>query len=177
MTTGKVTERTEEPTWVVPASILEEHKISGEPIPGLVNGTHVPPGPENPLGKYRLRLSIPGYLLHGTNSPIGVGRRVTHGCVRMFAPDIEQLFNNVTVGTPVTIVHDSIKLGWKNAELYLEVHPELVEHPLNPNERKVLLVDKLEKALNGKEANINWDLIHNMMTQQTGVAQAIATVH
>jgi L,D-transpeptidase ErfK/SrfK len=176
VTTGKVTDKTENPTWVVPASILAEHKVSGEPIPGLVGGA-VPPGEHNPLGKYRLRLSIPGYLIHGTNSPIGVGRRVTHGCVRMFPVDVEELFNKVPVGTPVLIVNDPIKLGWKNNELYLEVHQSLEEHPLNTNQRKVLLVDKLEKALAGKQVNLNWDLIHNMMTQQSGVAQMITHTH
>lgn len=177
LTTGKVTEKTANPTWVVPASILEEHKISGEPIPGLVNGTHVPPGKENPLGAYRLRLSIPGYLLHGTNSPIGVGRRVTHGCVRLFPADIEQLFNLVSVGTQVTIVHDPIKLGWRNDELYLEVHPTLEEHPISDHERKVQLIDKMEQAIGDKQAYINWDLVHNMMVAQTGVAQPIASIH
>lgn len=177
LTTGKVTEKTANPTWVVPASILEEHKVSGEPIPGLVNGTHVPPGKENPLGAYRLRLSIPGYLLHGTNSPIGVGRRVTHGCVRLFPADIEQLFNLVSVGTQVTIVHDPIKLGWRNGDLYLEVHPTLEEHPMHANERKVNLIDKMEKMLGSTQAHIDWDLVHNMMTAQTGVAQVIATTN
>ncbi len=177
ITSGKVTDKTANPTWVVPASILQEHKVSGEPIPGLVNGTHVPPGADNPLGKYRLRLSIPGYLLHGTNSSVGVGRRVTHGCVRMFAPDIEQLFNNVAVGTPVTIVHDPIKLGWRNDELYLEVHPTLEEHPISDHARKVQLIDKMEKTLGNTHAYIDWDLVHNMMTAQTGVAQAIASLH
>ena len=62
----------------------------------------VPPGPDNPLGKHALRLGLPGYLIHGTNMPSGVGMRVTHGCIRMFPEDIEALYKTVPIGTPVT---------------------------------------------------------------------------
>lgn len=170
LTTAKVTEKTANPTWVVPASILAEHAAKGEKLDPVVL-----PGPDNPLGLYRLRLSLPGYLIHGTNSPIGVGRRVTHGCIRLFPADIEQLFNQVAVGTPVVIIHDPIKLGWRNNELYLEVHPLLSEHPMTENERKILIVDKLHDFLHGKNVQVNWSLVNNMMKQQTGVAQVIGT--
>lgn len=176
LTQAKVTEKTENPTWVVPASILAEHEASGEPIPGLVGGV-VPPGADNPLGSYRLRLSIPGYLLHGTNSSIGVGRRVTHGCIRLFPSDIEELFHMVHVGTPVTIINEPIKLGWRDQALYLEVHPSLKEWELNTNQRKVLLVDKIDEALAGKHAHINWDLVNSMMHEQSGVPQVISKVN
>ena len=57
----------------------------------------VPPGPDNPLGEYAMRLGIPGgaYLIHGTNRPAGVGMQVTHGCIRMYPEDIEQFFKIV----------------------------------------------------------------------------------
>ncbi len=173
LTQGKITEKTANPTWVVPASILAEHEASGDPIPGLVHPGVVPPGELNPLGKYRLRTSIPGYLIHGTNAPIGVGRRVTHGCVRLYPEDIESLFGLVGVGTPLYFVNDPIKLGWKNNELYLEVHQELKEHITTENQRKVALVDKIEKAVAGKNVHIDWTLVNNMMRQQNGVAQVI----
>ncbi len=173
---ARITEKTANPTWVVPASILAEHAEEGTPIPGLVDGRHVPPGDFNPLGAYRLRLSIPGILLHGTNAPIGVGRQVTHGCMRLFPEDIETLFNMVEVGTPVYVLNDPIKLGWREKELYLEVHPSLPSHPLTTEQRKVLLVDKLEAALQGKNATVNWRAVHEVSKQQNGVAMVIATV-
>ncbi|HLF66612.1 MAG TPA: L,D-transpeptidase family protein [Gammaproteobacteria bacterium] len=173
---ARVTEKTANPTWVVPTSILAEHAELGTPIPGLVDGRHVPPGDFNPLGKYRLRLSIPSILLHGTNAPIGVGRQVTHGCMRLFPEDIESLFNMVSVGTPVYILNDPIKMGWKGDELYLEVHPSLSSHPLTVEQRKVLLVDKLHTALQDKNATVNWSLVYKVVQQQSGVATLIATL-
>jgi len=90
----------------------------------------VPPGPDNPLGKFALRLSLPGYLIHGTNRPYGIGMRVTHGCVRLYPEDIEALFDSVSVDTPVRIVHQPYKVGWHMGSLYLETHPPFGEAPL-----------------------------------------------
>ncbi|MFX8542998.1 L,D-transpeptidase, partial [Acinetobacter baumannii] len=73
-----------------------------------------------PLGKYALYLGIPGIRLHGTLAPASVGRRASHGCMRMLADDIEFLYNNVPLGTPVTITHNANKVGWEDHVLYLE---------------------------------------------------------
>jgi L,D-transpeptidase ErfK/SrfK len=74
-----------------------------------------------------MRLAIPGgaYLIHGTNKPIAVGMPVTHGCIRMFPEDIEQLFAMVPVKTRVRILHQPLKMGWADDVLYMEVHPPL----------------------------------------------------
>jgi L,D-transpeptidase ErfK/SrfK len=72
-----------------------------------------------------MRLSVPGYLIHSTNKPYGVGMRVTHGCIRMYPEDIEGLFADIPVGTPVHIVNQPIKLGWMAGGLFLELHPPL----------------------------------------------------
>ena len=75
-----------------------------------------------------MRLGLPGYLIHGTNKPSGVGMRVTHGCVRMFPEDIEALYKTVPVGTAVNIVNQPVKIGWTaDGTLYLEAHPALME--------------------------------------------------
>jgi L,D-transpeptidase ErfK/SrfK len=108
------------PSWYVPQSVLDEHAADGDPLPRIV-----PPGPDNPLGKFAMRLGLPGYLIHGTNRPAGVGMRVTHGCVRMFPEDIEYLFTKVDVKTAVRIVNEPIKMGWNGDQLVMEVHPIL----------------------------------------------------
>jgi L,D-transpeptidase ErfK/SrfK len=108
------------PSWYTPQSVRDEHAADGRPLPRIV-----PPGPQNPLGKYAMRLGLPGYLIHGTNRPTGVGMRVTHGCIRMFPEDIEFLFPNVDVNTPVRIINEPVKLGWFGNELVMEVHPVL----------------------------------------------------
>ena len=74
-------------------------------------------------------LGIPGYLIHGTNKPAGVGMRVSHGCVRLFPEDIEYLYERVPLGTPVRIVNQPYLFGWQAGDLLLEAHPPLDEDP------------------------------------------------
>jgi L,D-transpeptidase ErfK/SrfK len=118
--------RIKDPSWTVPASIREEHARNGDPLPGVV-----PPGPDNPLGAYALRLGLTGYLIHGTNKPYGIGRRTSHGCLRLYPEDIETLFQAVAVSTPVWIIDQPYKLGRGEGRLWLEAHAPIVEpgHP------------------------------------------------
>ena len=75
---AEVTGKAREPTWYPPASVRAEHAELGDPLPSVVG-----PGPDNPLGNFAMGLSMPGYLIHGTNKPAGVGMRVSHGCIRL----------------------------------------------------------------------------------------------
>lgn len=112
------------PAWYPPASIRAEHAAEGDPLPRIV-----PAGPKNPLGEYAMRLGLPGYLIHGTNRPAGVGMRVTHGCIRMFPEDIDYLFGRVDVSTAVRIINEPVKIGWNGDELVIEVHRTLEASP------------------------------------------------
>ena len=118
-----ITNKVANPSWYPPQSIRDEHAARNDVLPRVV-----PPGPDNPLGKHALRLGLPGYLIHGTNKPSGVGMRVTHGCIRMFPEDIESLYKSVPTGTTVQIVNQPVKLGWTaDGKLYVEAHPPLQE--------------------------------------------------
>ncbi|MEX0451497.1 L,D-transpeptidase family protein [Spiribacter sp. 218] len=119
---SRITEKTRNPYWFPPDSILEERAAQGRPLPEAV-----PPGPDNPLGRHKMRLSIPGgaYLIHGTNEPRGIGMRVTHGCIRMFPEDVESLFERLPEGTQVRIVNQPVKAGWLGGNLAIEAHPVL----------------------------------------------------
>lgn len=110
----KIVRKKRDPTWYVPQSIRKEDPD----LPKIV-----PPGPENPLGQFALYLGWPAYLIHGTNNPWGVGRRVSHGCIRLYPEDIAEKFPQIPVGTPVTVVRQEMKTGWLNDQLMLEVHP------------------------------------------------------
>lgn len=131
------------PSWRPPESIRAEHAADGDYLPAVV-----PPGPDNPLGKFALRLGLPGYLIHGTNRPNGIGMRVTHGCVRLYPSDIEALFARVAVDVPVRIVHQPYKVGWYLGELYLEAHPPFGDAPrtqpenLTPLARAILDLER-----------------------------------
>lgn len=108
-----IIEKRVNPTWYVPKSIQAER-------PDMP--TQVPPGPDNPLGTHALRLSIGPVLIHGTNKPWGTGRRVSHGCIRLYPEDIPELYRLVPIGTKVIILRQPVKLGLKNGRIYLEVH-------------------------------------------------------
>ncbi len=103
------------PPWYVPESIRKENPN----LPAVV-----PPGPENPLGSHAMRLSLPSILIHGTNRPLGIGRRVSHGCLHLYPEDITVLFHLVKKGMNVTIVRQPVKVGLKGGKVYLEVHGE-----------------------------------------------------
>jgi len=118
----EVVSKARDPVWFVPASIRREHAEAGDPLP-----PQVPPGPDNPLGSRVLGLGLPGYLIHGTNKPAGVGMRVSHGCVRLFPEDIEYLYEQLPIGTPVRIVNQPYLVAWQQGELLLEAHPPLAE--------------------------------------------------
>jgi len=105
------------PTWYVPASIAADHREKGDPLP-----PKVPPGPENPLGEHALYLSAAKYLIHGTNKPASIGLRATNGCIRLYPEDIERLYENTPVKTPVHIVNQPYLLGRRDGIVYLEAH-------------------------------------------------------
>ncbi|MDH5737789.1 MAG: L,D-transpeptidase family protein, partial [Gammaproteobacteria bacterium] len=119
---ARIVSKRENPSWTVPASLIEEKRLEGVDHPKVI-----PPGPDNPLGTHALRLSMPSYLIHGTNQPYGVGRRVSHGCIRLYPDSIADLFQRVPVNTPVMIVNKPFKAGYGEDGLYLEVHKPLDE--------------------------------------------------
>ncbi len=103
------------PVWHVPPSIIAEHLQEGDKLPRVMG-----PGPDNPLGDYALHLGWPGYLIHGTNKPVSVGLRVSHGCVHLFPEDIAQIFKMVPNGTEVRVVNQPYLFGWQDGRLYLQ---------------------------------------------------------
>ncbi len=168
--TGDLTiiQRRKDPVWNVPESVREAKAKEGILLP-----RHFPPGPENPLGKYALRLSIPNYLIHGTVDPRGVGKRVSAGCVRMFPEDIEELYYSVRVGTPVRIVDLPYKSGWKGDKLYLEAHVPLQEEA----EQYAASTDPMAKvittALHKHSGDVNWAIAELVGKRMSGMPQVI----
>jgi L,D-transpeptidase ErfK/SrfK len=113
----KVLSKTANPTWVIPESIRDERIAEDGDM-----RTSIPGGaPDNPLGGYRLALSLPSYAIHGTNIPWGVGMQVSHGCIRLYPEDVERLFGAVPVGTPGEFVYQPVKIGVRAGDVYVEV--------------------------------------------------------
>ena len=144
LATTRITRKKQDPTWTPPESIRAEHAADGDPLPKVV-----PPGPDNPLGRHALYLSLPGYLLHGTNRPYGIGMRVTHGCVRLYPEDVAWLFGDVPTGTPVRIVQQPYKLGRSGNEWFLESHPPFDETHDPSRDDLEPLIDALYEVMQG----------------------------
>ena len=131
-----VVSKAKDPHWWVPASVRREHAEMGDPLPAVV-----PPGPDNPLGHRVLKLDMPGYLIHGTNTPYGVGMRVSHGCVRLYPENIEILYALVDIGEVVTIINEPYQFGQRDGALYFEAHTPLEDDTVPAEERLAQLVD------------------------------------
>jgi L,D-transpeptidase ErfK/SrfK len=113
---GRIIHRQVDPTWVVPKTLRKKY--------GAVS---IPPGKNNPLGKYWIGLSLDGYGIHGTNFPWGVGRLVSHGCIRLYPEHIALLYKEVYVNTPFEIIYEPLKIGIKDHSIFMEVHPDVYQ--------------------------------------------------
>ena len=166
----RVIAKIKHPSWYPPASIRKEHAQAGDPLPGVVA-----PGPDNPLGDYKIRLGFGDgtYEIHGTNNPTAVGLAITHGCIRMYPEDVATLFERLPVGTAVRLINVPVKVAWINGALLLEAHP-----PVNAQgESFEPDVDQfsglLRAAVGDTTVAINWDYAREVLRKANGV---IATV-
>jgi L,D-transpeptidase ErfK/SrfK len=160
-----VIQKIKNPVWYVPAGVRKEHLEEGDPLPA-----RVPPGPDNPLGQFALRLAAGGgtYLIHGTNNPIAVGMPVTHGCVRLYPDDVAALFPLVPVGTPVRILNDPIKVAWVDGELLLEAHPPVDAEGQSFEPNVDAFAELLRTAVGDSTVAINWDYAREVLAKSDG---------
>ena len=164
----RITTKVRDPAWYPPASIRKEAEEEGRELPDVV-----PAGPENPLGQHALRLALPGYLIHGTNKPAGVGMRVTHGCIRLFPEDVKMLFDAVPVGTTVRIINQPHKVGRLAGMLFLESHPPLPEDEEYANNGLTMLTRVLVRATRDEQLAVNWDTAESVFSEGLGIPSAI----
>lgn len=159
------------PTWRPTPRMREENPELPE---------SVGPGPENPLGTHAMYLGWPQYLIHGTNKPYGIGRRVSSGCIRMYPENIKALFPQVPVGTQVTVVDQAIKVGWIDDKMFIEVHPNQ-EQSLAIEENGVLkayevTADDMKRITKkaGDYANrIDWEAVRDAVKDHSGFPVAV----
>jgi L,D-transpeptidase ErfK/SrfK len=165
---ARITQKIKDPTWTPPASIRQEHLEKGDPLPRVV-----PAGPDNPLGAYAMRLSMPGYLLHGTDKPYGVGLRVSHGCIRLFPEDIEHMFGITPSNTAVNIVYQPDKAGVRNGQLYLEAHRphDDVDHRQGNN--MTPMVKAILSAQDKLPSDNDWPFAEAVVRQHQGIVKPL----
>jgi len=146
----RVQMKAENPGWRIPKSLQWKYEKS-----------FMPPGEDNPLGTHWLGLSH--YGLHGTHAPMGVGRLVSHGCIRHYPEDIAELFKITPVGTPVEIIYEPVKLGFLKGRVFVEVHEDIYQK----------IPDLLQYALKrlaerGLAAHINWHRFLRAVEERSG---------
>ncbi len=168
--TTTVIRKKQNPIWTPPASIRAENPELPE---------QVLPGPDNPLGNFALYLGWPSYLIHGTNVPNSVGKRTSHGCIRLFPEDIEALFGLIEDGTEVTVVNQPYKLGWQGDTLYLEIAPiqpiDLITGNLHFVQDNNQMIYTAIASAATFTTEINWDVVANAIQHGSGLPVAIGT--
>ncbi len=159
-----VTGKKKNPKWSVPESIQMEMAFKGKPVEEFV-----PPGPDNPLGRYAIRTSIPGVLIHETTRPASVYRFQSHGCIRMLPESIEKLFEEVEKGTKGEIIYEPVKVAVNDEErVFLEVRTDTYRRlPSVKNHVWKLLG---ARGLSGK---VNTAKVEQIIKDETGIAEDI----
>jgi len=158
------------PTWVVPASIHQEHAQKGDSLPNVIAA-----GPDNPLGLYAMRLGFPRYLIHGTNKPYGIGMQISHGCVQLYPEDIEVLFKKASVGMPVRILHQPYLTAWDQDMLYLEANEPLQKWSQDKSRLKKNLLKQLRQISSKMNVSIDWKKVDSIIQRSDGIPTPILT--
>lgn len=160
--TFRVIEKKKDPIWTPGPNVRASHAARGDILPA-----QVPPGPDNPLGRYAMRLSNPDYLIHGTSMPWGLGMEVSGGCIRMYPEGVEELFGLVDVDTPVAIIDQPYKLGWRGDDLYLEA--QTGEKSVRQSARSAIP----ESIATDGGVVIDWKAAERAVDQDSGVPQVV----
>jgi L,D-transpeptidase ErfK/SrfK len=171
--TTKIVKRTLEPTWTVPPSIRKEHAEMGDELPPVV-----PPGPDNPLGRHSFTLQWPGYLVHGTNKPYGVGMRSSHGCIRLYPEDIAHLFDTVPLGTQLRVVNQPLLFGRLGDDALMQPVGALEDDPRDwANEGRKLMEkavpQSVRRLLKERALKIDWEHAHELSADARGVPVSV----
>ncbi|KTD35530.1 putative ErfK/YbiS/YcfS/YnhG family protein precursor [Legionella moravica] len=158
----RVTHKVINPVWRPTEKVRAAAEEIGAPLPEVF-----PPGPDNPLGTHALRLGWPTFLIHGTNRADGVGARVSAGCIRMLPEDIEHLYELVSIGTPVRVINEPVKIGTQDGISYIQVQPPLKGQSNSnlENLTKILLAKKNQHQLSSNK------VIKNELANPTGIVR------
>jgi len=160
----EIVSRVENKTWLVPKSIQEEMRLEGKAVL-----EQVPPGPDNPLGKHWLGLSLWGYGIHGTIAPASIYHFQSHGCIRLHPDDIAELFGRVAVGTPGLLIYRPVLLAVvEDGRILLEVHRDIYDKGIDPAQS----VRDMAQA-HGLSQAIDWPAADAVIAAQDGLAREV----
>ncbi len=164
-----ITTKAKDPIWRVPQSIQDEMEQHGrEPI------KEVAAGKGNPLGKYAMKTSLSGILIHSTNSPSSVYSYASHGCIRVMPEHMEKLFPVVQPRTSGIIVYQPVKLAVSlEGRVFLEVNGDVYGRFSGNLESEVRKLVSRRKV----ETKVDWTKVARVLKKKSGIPEEITREH
>lgn len=161
----KIVAKEKDPAWHVPKAIMAKLEEQGQEVKEVV-----PPGDDNPLGKYALRTSIHGILIHSTNLPASIYSFNSHGCIRVFPEQMEELFREVKVNTAGEIIYQPIKVAvTDDGRVFLEVHRDVYKKSGD------LAAEARRLLINGGVAErVSWDKVEAVLKRRSGLPEDVS---
>jgi L,D-transpeptidase ErfK/SrfK len=160
----KVIAKEKDPTWHVPPSIQEEMELEGKEVI-----TSVPPGPDNPLGRYALKTTLPGIMIHETIKPASVNQYRSHGCIRVLPENMEKFFEEVEPNTLGELLYVPVKAAVSDkGRVFLEVHRDFYGKIKNLREETIT---QLEKT--GVASKVDWKKVEEVLRERSGIAEDV----
>jgi len=163
--TSTIGDKRKDPVWRPTKDMRERYFVEH----GKEMAKEIPAGPNNPFGKYALRIGTSEYLIHGTNKRFGIGMRASSGCIRMYDHDIEWLYNNIAVGTVIRILEQPVKMSYEQDGKKIEVHS-----PLTPDtqiEIKLVMTDAVRSFIG--EDKVLFETVSRLLHQPEGVVVSL----
>ncbi len=167
--TGKfrIVAKQKDPTWFVPPSIQQEMEKSGREVI-----TSMPPGKRNPLGRYAMKTSLPGILIHSTTKPGSIYSFASHGCIRVYPEQMERLFREIRINTPGEIIYQPVKLAvTEQGRVFLEVHRDVYGKNTGLQETAKQLIEKYNIS-----DRVDWNKVELVVKRRAGLAEEISQI-
>ncbi len=160
----KVIAKEKDPTWHVPPSIQQEMELEGKEVI-----TSVPPGPDNPLGRYAVKTSLSGIMIHATIKPTSVNQYRSHGCIRVLPENMEKFFEEVEPNALGELLYMPVKAAVSdNGRVFLEVHKDFYGRIKNIKEETKTLLEKYSLA-----SKVDWQKVEKVLKERSGIAEDV----
>jgi L,D-transpeptidase ErfK/SrfK len=160
----KIIGKRKNPTWHVPESMQWKMKMEGKPVK-----TVVPPGPDNPLGRFAIDTSIPRIVIHETIWPTTVYQFRSHGCIRVLPENMEKFFKEVAINTAGELIYNPVKIAVSDKDkIFMEVHKDIYGKFKDLKAEAKRLIE--ERAL---ADNVDWQKVDIILKEKSGIAEDI----
>ena len=160
----RILNKVKDPVWRVPPSIQKEMEAQGKEV--VSKGL---PGEKNPLGKYALRTSIPGIMIHSTIRPASIYGFSSHGCIRVSPGMMEDLFEEIEVNTRGEIIYKPIKVAvTEDGRVFLEVNRDIYD-------KKIDFEKEVKEAIRKNRASgkVDWKKVDLVLRSKLGIAEDV----